>query len=108
MPTESDRDFVKIAIQKGYLSAEQAKEILVLLGQSERNRARLSVDRLMVMEEILKQEQVAEIQKAQHRKIVFCVCGQKTNIFQFQPGSQVKCKSCGRIIEIYLEGDDGN
>lgn len=100
MPTESDREFIKIAITKGYLDAEKGREVLLRLSQAERNQARLSVDRLAIMEEALGRDQVAEIQDLQKRKLVFCVCGQKTNIFQFAPGEKVRCRSCGRTMEI--------
>ena len=99
---------MELAVTKGFLDADKAREILFRLGQAEKNQARLSVDRLMIMEEILAREQVAEIQEAQKRKIIFCICGQKTNIFQFEPGTRVRCKSCGRAIEIPKPGDSEN
>ncbi len=103
MPTKSDQTFVKIAIEKGYLAPEDGRHVLVRLRQAEENGARLSVDRLMVMEEFLSAIQVQEIQAEQKRRVVFCVCGQKTNIFEFEAGQRVKCKNCGRVMEIPRE-----
>ncbi|MHC5037016.1 MAG: hypothetical protein ACYTHM_06860 [Planctomycetota bacterium] len=100
MPTDRDREFVKLAIHRGFVNNEMGRDILIRLSQAEKNKARMSVDRLMVMEEMLSEAQVTEIQEAQKRKLIFCVCGQKTNIFEFGPGSKVKCKRCDRIIEI--------
>ena len=100
MPSAHDREFVQIAMDKGYLTRDAARAMLQRLGLAEKNQARLSLEKLMVMEELLLADQVAEIQAEQHRKLVFCPCGQKTNVFDFQSGTRVKCKSCGRIFEV--------
>ena len=73
MPSRSDREFIRLAIEKGLLSREDAKEALIRLGQAEGNKAMLSLDRLLVMEEMLTREQVKDIEAQQHRKVIFCV-----------------------------------
>jgi hypothetical protein len=100
MPSRSDVEFFKIAVAKGFVSDEAGKRIITLLSQAETNSARLSIDKLMVMEEMLSPEQVAEIQTIQKRRIFYCACGQKLNIFEFEAGEKARCKSCKRIIDI--------
>jgi hypothetical protein len=100
MPSKSDVEFFKIAVAKGFVDNSQGKRLLTLLSQSENNIARLSIDKLMVMEEILSPDQVKEIQEIQKRRIFYCACGQKLNIFSFNPGEKAKCKSCERVIDI--------
>ena len=100
MPTKGDREFVRIAMAKGMLKPEDARAALVKLTLAEENKAMMSVDRVLVMEELLTREQVREIQAEQHRQLIFCACGQKNNVFEFAPGTKCKCKSCGRVIEV--------
>jgi hypothetical protein len=100
MPSRSDIQFAKLAVEKGYLKREDAREALKLLRSAEGNKAQMSLDRVLVMDEKLTKEQVAEIQDVQKRKIVFCACGQKTNIHGFKPGDRLLCASCGAAIEV--------
>jgi hypothetical protein len=100
MPSRRDCEFIRIAIKKGYLDGEKGREVLLRLGQAEKNQAQLSLDRLVEMEELLDTDQVHEIQAAQKRKLIYCLCGQKTNIYDFDPGVRVRCKKCGRAIDI--------
>ena len=100
MPTRGDREFVRIAMAKGMLSPENARAALSKLAAAEENKAMMSLDRVLIMEEMLTKEQVSEIQAEQHRQLVFCACGQKNNVFEFAPGTMCKCKNCGRVIEV--------
>lgn len=100
MPTKGDREFVRIAMAKGFLKPEDARAALIRLTQAEENKAMMSVDRVFLMEELLTAGQIREIQEEQHRKLVFCACGQKNNIFEFPSGTKCKCQSCGRMIEV--------
>lgn len=100
MPSKADVEFFKIAVAKGFVDDAKGKRLITLLSQAENNVARLSIDKLMVMEEILTADQVREIQDTQRRRIFYCPCGQKMNIFAFEPGEKARCKACKRIIEI--------
>lgn len=100
MPSRSDIQFAKLAVEKGYLKREDARAALKLLGSAEGNKAQMSLDRVLVMDEKLTREQVAEIQSLQKRTIVFCDCGQKTNVHGFRPGDRLRCKTCGASIEV--------
>ncbi len=100
MPSKSDVEFFKIAVTKGFVDNAQGKRLITLLSQAENNAARLSIDKLMIMEEMLSPEQVKEIQDMQQRRIFYCPCGQKMNVFTFKPGEKARCKSCKRIIDI--------
>lgn len=100
MPSKSDVEFFKIAVARGYVDDSQGKRLITLLSQAEGNTARLSIDKLMVMEEILSPGQVKEIQEIQQRRILFCTCGQKLNIWSFKAGEKARCKSCKRVIDI--------
>ncbi|MHC4778462.1 MAG: hypothetical protein ACYTFG_07810 [Planctomycetota bacterium] len=100
MPSQRDREFIQIAIKKGFMELDKGREVLVRLGQAEKNQAQLSLDRLVIMEELLSSGQIREIQEAMGRRLIYCLCGQKTNIFQFEPGTQVRCKNCGRVIHV--------
>ncbi|MHC4598290.1 MAG: hypothetical protein ACYS47_04730 [Planctomycetota bacterium] len=100
MPSRRDCEFIRVAIQKGYLDGEKGREVLLRLRQAEKNQAQLSLDRLVEMEELLDAAQIRELQAATRRKLIYCLCGQKTNIFDFDPGTRVRCKKCGRVIPI--------
>jgi hypothetical protein len=100
MPSKADLEFVKLAIAKGFLRREDGRAALLLLRSAEGNKACLSVDRVLVMDEKMSREQADEIQTLQKRRIVFCSCGQKTNVFEFPPGARVLCKTCGAVIEV--------
>lgn len=100
MPSKSDVEFFKIAVAKGFVDNASGKRLITLLSQAEYNTARLSIEKLMVMEEILTADQVREIQDIQQRRIFYCSCGQKLNIFTFKTGEKARCRSCKRVIEI--------
>jgi len=100
MPSRADVEFFKIAVAKGFVKDARGKRLITLLSQAEGNTARLSIEKLMIMEEMISPEQAQEIQEIQKRRIFFCPCGQKLNIFDFNPGEKARCKSCKRVIEI--------
>jgi hypothetical protein len=94
MPSKSDKEFGRIALKKGFLTREQLEECLSLQRDLEKTGTPTTLERVLLAKALLDPARVTAIQNIQKRRIVFCECGTRVNVFKYAPGKRLYCRKC--------------
>jgi predicted Ser/Thr protein kinase len=94
MPSKSDKEFGHIALRMKLLTQPDVEEGLRIQTQLEASGTPTSLERVLLAKSRLTPEQVGLVQKRQSRRIVFCDCGTKVNVFKYPPGKKLYCRNC--------------
>lgn len=101
MPSKNDIEFARLAIAAKYVTATRVKECLAEQKKVEKMGRSTSLDTILFQRGLLTPKQLVELQNKQGRRIIFCGdCRAKLNVFDFEPGSKVKCPKCGSSITV--------
>ncbi len=94
MPSRGDKQFGNLAVERGYITQGQYKECLAIQAELEADRIPATLDRLLLDKKYMEPARVAEIQRIQKRRVVFCSCGTRMNVFKFPAGKKLTCSRC--------------
>ncbi|GEM_PF-1837936 len=101
MPSRNDLDFAKLAVTAKYVTETRIKECLAEQKKIEKMGKSTSIDTLLFQRGLLTPKQLVELQNKQGRRIIFCDdCHAKLNVFDFEPGSKVKCPKCSSSVSV--------
>ncbi len=99
MPSKNDLEFAKAAIQARYVTEVRVKECLEEQKKVEKKGKTTSLDHVLFQRGLLTPKQLTELQNKLGRRIIFCDdCHAKLNVFDFEPGSKVKCPKCSESV----------
>lgn len=101
MPSKNDLEFAKLAVAAKYVTETRVKECLAEQKKVEKMGRSTSIDTILFQRGLLTPKQLVELQNKQGRRIIFCDdCRAKLNVFDFEPGSKVKCPKCGSSVSV--------
>ncbi|MBI5368772.1 MAG: hypothetical protein HZA54_17180 [Planctomycetes bacterium] len=101
MPSKGDLKFGQTAINLEYCEQEQLDECLKEQGKLEKQGKVTSIDRILLKKGYISAPQVAEIEKKQGRRIIFCAkCSSKLNVAIFGPGTKIRCPKCDASLVV--------
>lgn len=101
MPSKNDLDFAKLAVAAKYVTETRIKECLAEQKKVEKMGRSTSIDTILFQRGLLTPKQLVELQNKQGRRIIFCGdCRAKLNVFDFEPGSKVKCPKCSTSVSV--------
>lgn len=101
MPSKGDLKFGQTAVNLEYLEQEQLDECLREQGKLEKQGKVTSIDRILLKKGYITGPQVAEIEKKQGRRIIFCAkCSSKLNVAIFGPGTKIRCPKCDASLVV--------
>ncbi len=100
MPSKSDREFGRIALREKWIAQKEIEECLRIQEDLETSGTPTSLDRILLAKSLLTPDQTRKIQEEQKRRIVFCKCGTRVNVFRYKPGKKLYCASCKSPIVV--------
>lgn len=101
MPSKNDLEFAKAAVLARYVTEVRVKECLEEQKKVEKKGKTTSLDHVLFQRGLLTPKQLTELQNKLGRRIIFCGdCHAKLNVFDFEPGSKVKCPKCSESVVV--------
>ncbi len=100
MPSKSDKEFGRIALREQWIRPQNLEECLKIQQDLENSGTPTSLDRVLLAKALLNPDQVGKIQAEQKRRIIFCTCGTRVNVFKYKPGKKLYCATCRQPVVV--------
>lgn len=101
MPSKGDLKFGHLAIELGHCEKGQLEECLKQQAVLEKQGKVTSIDRVLLKKGYITAAQIAEIEKKQGRRIIFCSkCSAKLNVAIFGAGTKIRCPKCDASLVV--------
>ncbi|MBI3272778.1 MAG: hypothetical protein HYZ53_27575 [Planctomycetes bacterium] len=101
MPSKGDLKFGHLAVEMELCEKAQVEECLKYQATLEKQGKVTSIDRVMLKKGYVTLEQIAEVEKKQGRRIIFCSkCSAKLNVAIFGAGTKIRCPKCDASLVV--------